>query len=172
MKASLGTSTLPMSRIFFFPSACFFSSFIFRVMSPPYCQHKLLFNSQCLYTTPTTIVRSEKKNFTYTFSQNIFSERLNPERQIHVHFKHSKSMFICRANSYTYFASLCHVIKILRSLLFCLRFSCDDLTSNGCLNSDLKHLPGYGVFQALTHGFACAVCTVSAKQKTSIKYNG
>lgn len=90
----------------------------------------------------------------------------------YVHFKHSKSMFICRANSYTYFASLCHVIKILRSLLLCLRFSCDDLTSNGCLNSDLKHLPGYGVFQALTHGFACAVGTVSAKQKTSIKYNG
>lgn len=40
MKASLGTSTLPMSLIFFLPSACFFRSFIFRVISPPYCQHR------------------------------------------------------------------------------------------------------------------------------------
>lgn len=40
MKASLGTSTLPISLIFFFPSACFFRSFIFRVMSPPYCKHR------------------------------------------------------------------------------------------------------------------------------------
>ena len=37
MNASLGTSTFPMLRIFFFPSACFLRSFIFRVISPPYC---------------------------------------------------------------------------------------------------------------------------------------
>ena len=34
-KASLGTSTLPMSFIFFLPSFCFSSSLRLRVMSPP-----------------------------------------------------------------------------------------------------------------------------------------
>ena len=35
MKASWGTSTLPMAFIRFLPLACFFSSFFFREMSPP-----------------------------------------------------------------------------------------------------------------------------------------
>lgn len=51
MKASLGTSTLPISLIFFFPSACFFRSFIFRVISPPYCQHRHhLYTVVCMCT--------------------------------------------------------------------------------------------------------------------------
>ena len=36
IKASFGTSTLPTFLSFFFPSACLFKSFIFRVISPPY----------------------------------------------------------------------------------------------------------------------------------------
>ena len=35
MKASVGTWTVPRFRIFFLPSFCFYSSFFFRVMSPP-----------------------------------------------------------------------------------------------------------------------------------------
>ena len=35
MKASLGSSTEPMRRIFFLPSFCFSSSFFLRLMSPP-----------------------------------------------------------------------------------------------------------------------------------------
>ena len=35
MKASWGTSTLPMAFIRFLPLACFFSNFFFREMSPP-----------------------------------------------------------------------------------------------------------------------------------------
>ena len=35
MKASWGTSTLPMAFIRFLPFACFFSSFFFREISPP-----------------------------------------------------------------------------------------------------------------------------------------
>lgn len=36
IKASFGTSILPTFLSFFFPSACLFKSFIFRVISPPY----------------------------------------------------------------------------------------------------------------------------------------
>ena len=39
-KASWGTSTFPILFIFFFPSFCFWSSFIFRVTSPPYYKEK------------------------------------------------------------------------------------------------------------------------------------
>lgn len=49
-------------------------------------------------------------------------------------------------------------------VLIYLRFPCYDLISNGCLHSDLKHLPWYGVFESLTHGFPCAVRTVSVKK--------
>ena len=35
MKASWGTSTLPIAFIRFLPLACFFNSFFFREMSPP-----------------------------------------------------------------------------------------------------------------------------------------
>jgi hypothetical protein len=35
MNADCGTSTLPIAFIRFFPSACLFSSFFFRLMSPP-----------------------------------------------------------------------------------------------------------------------------------------
>ena len=35
MKASWGTSTLPMAFIRFLPLACFFSNYFFREMSPP-----------------------------------------------------------------------------------------------------------------------------------------
>lgn len=52
-----------------------------------------------------------------------------------------------------------------------LRLSCDDPTSNGSLHSDLKHLPRDGVLEALTHGFAWAVRTVSAEQKVLIRNN-
>ena len=34
-KASVGTWTVPRERIFFLPSFCFYSSFFFRVTSPP-----------------------------------------------------------------------------------------------------------------------------------------
>lgn len=42
---------------------------------------------------------------------------------------------------------------MLITLLY-LRLSSNDLTSNGSLHSDLKHLPRDGVFEALAHGFA------------------
>ena len=35
MKASWGTSTLPMAFIRFLPLACFFRSFFYREISPP-----------------------------------------------------------------------------------------------------------------------------------------
>jgi hypothetical protein len=38
IKASFGSSTFPTIFIRFFPSFCLFSSFIFRLMSPPYCK--------------------------------------------------------------------------------------------------------------------------------------
>lgn len=38
IKASLGTSTLPIFLINLLPSACLFKSFILLVMSPPYCK--------------------------------------------------------------------------------------------------------------------------------------
>lgn len=61
-------------------------------------------------------------------------------------------------------------------LMLYLRFPCNDLTSNSCLYSDLKHLPRYGVFESLTHGFPCAVRTVSvmkthlSEPKPSVKH--
>lgn len=42
-----------------------------------------------------------------------------------------------------------------------LRLSCDDLTPDGCLDSDLKHLPRYGLFEALTHGLSHTVGPLS-----------
>ena len=42
------------------------------------------------------------------------------------------------------------------------RLSGDDLTPDGCLDRNLKHLPGYGVFEALTHGLPHAVGPLSA----------
>lgn len=77
MKASLGTSTLPISRIFFLPSACFFRSFILRVMSPPYCQHRHRVYAVVMHLN-TLLIR---QFCTYTFSKNIFSVCLNPERE-------------------------------------------------------------------------------------------
>ena len=49
-------------------------------------------------------------------------------------------------------------------LILCLRFPCDDLASDGCLYSDLKHLSRYGVFESLTHRLPTAVRSVSVKK--------
>ena len=43
MNASLGTSTLPIIRIRFLPSACLFNNLVFLVMSPPYWNTKTHF---------------------------------------------------------------------------------------------------------------------------------
>lgn len=53
IKASLGTSTLPIFLINLLPSACLFKSFILLVMSPPYCEKKKLLspNYNCSYST-------------------------------------------------------------------------------------------------------------------------
>lgn len=61
-----------------------------------------------------------------------------------------------------------HILRYFNEVLslMYLRFPCDDLTANGCLHSDLKHLPWYGVFESLTHGFPCAVRRVSERKRT------
>ena len=62
-KTSLGTFTLPICFIFFFPSFCLSSSFLLRVISPPYCINYYIINYYIIYT--------------YAFSSDILSKSLN-----------------------------------------------------------------------------------------------
>lgn len=121
--------------------------------------------TQCWsYVCRFSYICSVRTSFTYTFSKNIFPVRLNPETSKERHVTHSyskkKHQNVFMLGIYILFtiherpSSLC--------VLMYLRFPCYDLTSNGCLYSDFKHLSGYGVFESLAHGFPCAVRTVSA----------
>lgn len=98
-----------------------------------------------------------RKHITYTFSENIFSERLYPETHNNVY------------QQTIYSTHLIYHLMIMRQLH--LRLSRDDLTSNGSLHRNLKHLPWNWVFQAFTHGFSWFVRTVSADQKVPIRDN-
>jgi len=55
-----------------------------------------------------------------------------------------------------------HIVLHLSKLY--LRFPRDDLIPDGCLHSDLKHLPRNGVLEALTHGFPHAVRPVPVRR--------
>lgn len=105
------------------------------------------------------ILIDEKKNFTYTFSEHIFSVCLYSEIL-------SGHIIVCQFTNTIHstfsIKKMLHYIPFkAKSLTLYLRFSSNDLTSNGCLHSDLKHLPRYGVFESLAHGFPWAVRTVS-----------
>lgn len=74
IKASFGTSTLPMRRIFFLPSACLFSSFIFRVMSPPYCKRWMrIKTTSCDKLSHKTTETLLLTHFARTFFLNAFT---------------------------------------------------------------------------------------------------
>lgn len=54
------------------------------------------------------------------------------------------------------------------------RFPGDDFASDGCLYSNLKHLPGDGFLQPHAHGFPCIIGPVSKSSniaKAVIKTN-
>lgn len=63
MKASFGTSMLPIFLSFFFPSACLFKSFIFRVISPPYWKIFLKIESSNHSTENHTSTNRHQQNY-------------------------------------------------------------------------------------------------------------
>lgn len=67
-KASLSSSMLLICFSLFFPSFCFFSSFIFLVMSPPYCKAKFI--SYDLYSQKYS---GKLTHFAVTFFRKAFT---------------------------------------------------------------------------------------------------